>query len=83
MTFEGDIILYIQKCWYAILYASCQYLSTKKRCLEYQYLAPENHNISSFILPPDNHPKLYAEKRNYEALSNKLGIHLVQYDNIP
>ena len=65
MVLEGNTLLQIQKWWHAILYAFCQSSSTNKSCPEYKYIKAEHNNTSSFILPPDTHPKFSTAKENY------------------
>ena len=68
MSLEGDTLLQIQKLWYDILSAFLQYLSTNKSCTAYKSLRVELHNIYSFLLLPDAHPKNFTEKENYESI---------------
>ena len=67
MTLKVNILLLIQKSWDAIIYALFKYLSTNKIWPAYNYLKAEHHNISSYLLPPDTHPKFSIAKENYEA----------------
>ena len=60
-TIEGDTLLQIKKWWDAILSAFYKYLSTNNRWPAYKYLRAEYHNIYSFLLPPDIHPKFSTE----------------------
>ena len=64
MTLEGGNLLQIQKWWDAILSTFCQSLSSTKILPACKYVKSENHNISSFILPPDTHPKFTTAKEN-------------------
>ena len=53
MTLEGNTLLQIQKWWYDILSAFCQYLSTNKIWPAFKYLKTENHNM----FPLSSHQK--------------------------
>ena len=82
MTLKGDTLLHIQKWWYSILYAFCKSLSTNKIWSAYKSLRAYNHNIYSFLLSPDTHPKFFTAKETCEALSRALRAHIVKDNTI-
>ena len=83
MTFEGETLLQIKKWWDSIRSTLWQYLSTKNICPEYKYLKSDHQELSSFLFPPDTHPKIYKKKTNYQGFSREIRVNLAKYDTIP
>ena len=82
MSLEGNTHIQIQKSLDDILSALWKYLSTNKNWFPYRSFRAEHHDIYTFILQPDTHPKFTTAKEKHEAFSRALIVHIVKDNTI-